>query len=158
MKNTNKGLGALITGTLMAGALLGASTANANELFSYDDLGFGSELRADLLDASNTGFKSPEAKCGEAKAEAKTESKSADHKCGEGKCGEAKADMKADDSKAAEHKCGEGKCGEGKCGEAKADAKPAESKAADHKCGEAKAEMKPADAKGTKPAKPVKPN
>jgi len=84
MKNTNKGLGALITGTLMAGALLG--TSNANELFSYSDLGSGSELRADLLDASNTGFKSPEGKCGEAKADEKSESK-------------------ADDSKAAEHKC-----------------------------------------------------
>ena len=153
MKKTNKGLGALITGTLMAGAVFGTSTASANELFSYDDLGSGSELRADLLDASNTGFKSPEAKCGEAKADAKTESKSADHKCGEGKCGEAKADMKATDSKAAEHKCGEGKCGE-----AKADATPAESKAADNKSGEAKAEMKPAGTKGTKPVKPVKPN
>jgi len=148
MKNSNKGLGALITGTLMAGAILGTSAANANELFSYDDLGSGSELRADLLDASNTGFKSPEAKCGEAKAEAKTESKSADHKCGE-----AKAEMKSADSKAAEHKCGEGKCGEGKCGEAKADAKPAQSKS-----GEVKAEMKPAESKGTKPVKPVKRN
>ena len=130
MKNTNKGLGALITGTLMAGAVLSSSSANANELFSYDDLGSGSELRADLLDASNTGFKSPEAKCGKAKAE----SKASDHKCGEGKCGEAKADMKAGDSKAAEHKCGEGKCGE------------------------AKAEMKPASPKATKPVKAVKPN
>ncbi|HAQ70622.1 hypothetical protein N9545_03050 [Salibacteraceae bacterium] len=134
MKNTNKGLGALITGTLMAGALLG--TSNANELFSYSDLGSGSELRADLLDASNTGFKSPEGKCGEAKADEKSESK-------------------ADDSKAAEHKCGEGKCGE-----AKADMKPADSKAAEHKCGEGKAEMKmeEKDAKSDKKAKAVKPN
>ena len=136
MKNTNKGLGALITGTLMAGALLGTSNANANELFSYSDLGSGSELRADLLDASNTGFKSPEGKCGEAKADEKSEST-------------------ADDSKAAEHKCGEGKCGE-----AKADMKPADSKAAEHKCGEGKAEMKmeEKDAKSDKKAKAVKPN
>ena len=77
MKNTNKGLGALVTGTLMAGAILGASNVNANEIFAYNDLGSGSELRADLLNASNTGFKSPEGKCGEAKADEKAEAKAA---------------------------------------------------------------------------------
>lgn len=138
MKNTNKGLGALITGTIMAGALMGSTTATANEMFNFHDLGSGSELRADLLDASNTGFKSPEAKCGEAKAEAKSDAKP-----------EAKAE-----SKAADHKCGEGKCGEGKCGEAKA-----ESKSADHKCGEGKADVKmeKSDAKSDE-KKAVKPN
>ncbi len=120
MSNQSKrNLGAIITGTIMSGALLGTTTANATDIFNYDDLGSGAELRSDLLDASNTGFKSPEAKCGEGKCgDEKAETKAADHKCGEGKCGEEKASAKEESSeaKAAEHKCGEGKCGEGKCG------------------------------------------
>jgi uncharacterized low-complexity protein len=99
MKNSNvsKRFGALLTGTLMTGAIAG-STANASELIAFDDLGTGGELRAELLSSVTSPFKSPEAKCGE------------------GKCGEEKSSSTTSETKAAEHKCGEGKCGEGKCG------------------------------------------
>lgn len=92
-KSKKRNLGAMITGTIISGALLTNGGLNANELFSYDDLGSGSELRSELLDAGSNEFKTFEASCGEKKTE--------------------------DESKAAEHKCGEGKCGEGKCGEEK---------------------------------------
>lgn len=118
-------LSAVVTGTVMTGALLSSGPAEASDLVQFDDLGSGAELRADLLDAQNTGFKSPEAKCGEGKCG--EESKASEHKCGEGKCGESKpaAESKgtkaaketkeseaAAESKPSEHKCGEGKCGE----------------------------------------------
>ena len=126
-------LGAVITGTLISGSILSVGAVNANTMFDFDDLGSGAELRSDLLDASNTGFKIGEAKCGEGKCgeekkaesststDAAVDSKSAEHKCGEGKCGEHKeeaqtsTDAKAseetkDESKSTEHKCGEGKC------------------------------------------------
>lgn len=96
-RNVSKRFGALLTGTLMTGAIAG-STATASELIAFDDLGTGGELRAELLSNTSSPFKSPEAKCGE------------------GKCGEEKSSSSASESKAAEHKCGEGKCGEGKCG------------------------------------------
>lgn len=137
MENQSKkrGVGALITGTILTGALMSVSVVNANEMFNYNDLGSGAELRSELLDASNTGMKALEATCGEKKAEGK----STDHKCGEGKCGE-KADKKGEakstgDSKASDHKCGEGKCGEKT--DKKAD-KKSESKSSEHKCGEGK--------------------
>lgn len=130
-QSKKSGLGALITGTILSGALFGASSLNAAEMFSYNDLGSGAELRSELLNASNSGMKAFEATCGEKKAEG--DSKAAEHKCGEGKCGEGKcgekkaegdtkAAGKSDESKAAEHKCGEGKCG-GEHGDAKKETK-----------------------------------
>lgn len=121
-KQSKRSIGALITGTVMSGALLGSVTANAAEMFDYDDLGSGAELRSDLLDASNTGFNTLEAKCGEGKCgDEKAEGKTEDHKCGEGKCGDEKAEGSAEKSeaKASDHKCGEGKCGEGKAAKSK---------------------------------------
>lgn len=105
----------MITGTILSGALLGATSVNAAQMFSFDDLGSGAELRSELLNAAN-GIKTFEATCGEKKAEG--ESKAADHKCGEGKCGE-EHHKKEGESKAADHKCGESKAGEHKCGEGK---------------------------------------
>lgn len=148
MENNKKNF--LATGLLAGSVLsLGALQANATNLLSYQDLGSGSQVRAELLRSERslvgsyelscgekkTESKAAEQKCGEGKCgENKAESKAAEHKCGEGKCGENKAE-----SKAAEHKCGEGKCGEGKCGaESKSAEKKAESKSAEHKCGEGK--------------------
>lgn len=85
-------LSTLFTGAIVAGAIMSAN-AMENASNGFEDLGTGAELRANLLSAPSSPFKSTEAKCGE------------------GKCGEEKQE-----SKAAEHKCGEGKCGEGKCG------------------------------------------
>ncbi|GEM_PF-5279414 len=94
-KTKKRSVGAMITGTILSGALFTVGSVNAAEMFSYDDLGNGAQLRSELLDNSVEGVKSFEAKCGEEKA---ADSKSAEHKCGEGKCGEGKS---------GEHKCGE---------------------------------------------------
>ena len=131
-KNSVKNI--LLTGSIVAGSVLGLSTLNASatETFKYSELGSGGELRTELLQNSVTDFraielncgekttdsKSKDAKCGEEKAKAtKADSKSKDAKCGEGKCGETKA--KASESKSKDAKCGEGKCGEHKAKESK---------------------------------------
>lgn len=96
-KTKKRSVGAMITGTIISGAILSAGSVNAAEMFSFNDLGSGAELRSELLDDATTGMKAFEATCGDKKA-------SSDEKA-------------SSDDKAAEHKCGEGKCGEGKCGE-----------------------------------------
>ena len=132
-KNTKK----IIGGSIVLGSVvgLGGIQANAAELFNYNDLGSGSEVRSQLLQTERSIDNAIELSCGE-KSEKKAESKSSEHKCGEGKCGEegkkegksekaekgekaeksSKKEKKASESKATESKCGEGKCGEGKCG------------------------------------------
>lgn len=114
----------LIKGTLVAGALLSitalSATPNSSNLFDYNALGSGAEVRTEILHNDVNPFNTFEAKCGE-KAKA-GETKSTEAKCGEGKCGEGKCGEKAKKSakkgKAkAEAKAAEAKCGEGKCGE-----------------------------------------
>jgi len=141
MKNKNK---SILTGTLLAGAaLLGTTGMSAAEssLFSFNELGSGSEVRTTLA-SNNTQARADimsfDMKCGEKseKTDKKAESKAKDAKCGEGKCGEGKCGEKTDkkaagaadkdsakkaDSKSKDAKCGESKskdakCGEGKCG------------------------------------------
>lgn len=116
----------ILTSTLIAGAVLGTSalTANANTLFSYEDLGSGAEIRTTLATesiADDAGIYSLEMKCGEdSKKAKKKDSKSKEAKCGEGKCGADKKDAKSKDAKAEDKKTDskskEAKCGEGKCG------------------------------------------
>lgn len=102
----------VLKGSLIAGAVLGMSalSANANQLFSFNELGSGSEVRSTLLERATSGTANllMELKCGDS-------TKTKDGKCGEGKCGDKKATGKSKDGK-----CGEGKCGEGKCGGKKA--------------------------------------
>lgn len=131
-----------ITGSLIAGAVLGTVSLNAAEtnLFNYNELGSGAVIRANLLNQTEADFKAYllELNCGENTKKAtetkKSEDKSKEAKCGEGKCGEGKdakaKDVKATDVKAAdakstnakdststkESKSKEAKCGEGKCG------------------------------------------
>lgn len=124
----------LLTGTLIAGAVIGTAglSANTNSLFAFDELGSGSEIRTTLATQSisdDAGVYSLEMKCGEeskkTKKAKKTDDKSKEAKCGEGKCGEGKCgtdkkdsktkDAKAEDKKS-EDKTKEAKCGEGKCG------------------------------------------
>lgn len=138
MKNTKK---TIITGSLIAGAIFGTTALNASEtiLFRYSELGSGSEIRANLLNQTESDFRAYllELNCGEDTKKVadttKTENKTKDAKCGEGKCGEAK-DAKAKDAKATDIKAAEvkdtdkkaaatkegkskdAKCGEGKCG------------------------------------------
>lgn len=100
MENKNKKT--IVAGSMIAGALLSLSlTANASNLFNYNALGNGSEVRNAI-----------EATCGEKKADDK---KHEDKKAKDAKCGE----KKAKDAKCGEKKAKDGKCGEGKCGEKK---------------------------------------
>lgn len=128
----------MITGSLIAGAVLGTGSLSAakTNLFNYNDLGSGSVVRAKLLNQTEVDYKAflLELNCGEKpKKETevkknetkKAENKSKEAKCGEGKCGENKdkqsKDLKAEtqaksDTTAKESKSKEAKCGEGKCG------------------------------------------
>ncbi len=103
----NKKNKTIIAGSMIAGALLSLSlSTNASNLFNYNALGNGSEVRNAI-----------EASCGEKKADDK---KVDDKKAKDAKCGEKKAgDKKAKDGKCGEKKAKDGKCGEGKCGEKK---------------------------------------
>lgn len=119
MENKKK---SLLTGSLIASAMLGMSSlnVNANSLFNFNELGTGSEVRSTLLDraTSDVNHLMLELKCGDS-------TKTKDGKCGEGKCGEKKTDGKAKDGKCgadkkkADGKAKDGKCGEGKCGDKK---------------------------------------
>ncbi len=129
MKNSKRNI---LTGSLIAGAFIATAglSASASNLINYNDLGSGSEIRANLMDHSlrTVNFKTLELTCGEqAKADTtakKGDSKMKDAKCGEGKCGTDKKDMKkadvskdvSKDDKKAEGKTKDAKCGEGKCG------------------------------------------
>jgi hypothetical protein len=133
MKNTKK---TILTGSLIAGSIFGTTALNASEtnLFHYTELGSGSEIRANLLNQTESDFRAYllELNCGEDTKKVadttKTENKTKDAKCGEAKDAKAK-DAKAVDVNAAEvkgtnkkpdatkeGKSKDAKCGEGKCG------------------------------------------
>ncbi|HLP11219.1 MAG TPA: hypothetical protein VK177_04745 [Flavobacteriales bacterium] len=143
----NKKIKGIAAGALVITALGNAGTANANELFSLNDLGNGSTLRSELMSLNALSFMNNEssnmnieATCGKAK-EAKCGEKGKEAKCGEkgkeGKCGEKakKGSTKGTKTtKGKEAKCGE-KGKEGKCGEKGKEAKCGE-KGKEGKCGE----------------------
>jgi len=105
MKNSQK-TKSILKGSLIAGAIgLTSITAGASNLFNYNNLGSGAELRSELLNINASPLKVAELECGDKKKEGT--------KTGEQKCGDKK---KAADSKG---KTGEAKCGEGKCGDKK---------------------------------------
>lgn len=121
----------LFTGSIVAGSLLGGSTASAHSAFNFTDLGTGSQLRSALLENLSSQKYNLDLACGEKSNDKTKDSKSKDGKCGEGKCGDSKSkdhkcgdkndstkasvkDMKKTDSKSKEGKCGEGKCGDSK--------------------------------------------
>ena len=97
----NKKSKTIVAGSMIAGALLSLSlNANTSNLFNYNALGNGAEVRNAI-----------ELGCGEKKAD--------DKKTKDAKCGEKKDTKKAKDAKCGEKKAKDGKCGEGKCGEKK---------------------------------------
>ncbi len=117
----------ILTGTMIATALLGAATmkSNTSSLLDFTSLGSGSEVRSHLLNTSSSDLKIMDLNCGE-KKDAKTgDKKTADAKCGDkktkdGKCGDGKCgDKKTADTKTTDTKAKDGKCGEGKCGDKK---------------------------------------
>ncbi len=148
MKSERK---SILRGVVISGMIAGALPvmANSDNLFSYETMGSGSELRAELLeqygspiDAANssaTDYIVGEAKCGEGK-------------CGEGKCGEkgkkettkeTKKESKKETKKSSaegktSEKTSEAKCGEAKCGEKskKEGKKESKEKTSEAKCGE----------------------
>jgi uncharacterized low-complexity protein len=110
----------ILTGTVIATAILGAANmkANTSDLFDFTSLGSGSEVRANLVNAVPSAVKFSDLSCGEKKDAKTTDTKAKDGKCGEaktkdGKCGDKK-DAKTSDAKSKDGKCGEGKCGEKK--------------------------------------------
>ncbi len=115
----------ILTGTVIATAILGAASMKANtNLFGFSALGSGSEVRANLITDFPAAVKYSDLACGE-KKDAKTADtkKSKDGKCGEGKCGDSKSkDAKTGDKK--DMKAKDGKCGEGKCGDKKSKSNP----------------------------------
>lgn len=114
MENKSK---KVLKGSLIASAMLGMAAFGANastsQLFSFNELGSGSELRCTLSEKATTSASNLllELKCGDS-------TKTKDHKCGEGKCGDKKATGKSKD----------GKCGEGKCGDKKTTGKSGDKK------------------------------
>ena len=123
MKNNKLNIvaGSLVTGIVISAAALSAPASN---LFSYESLGSGAEVRSTLLEKAMNDHDLHlfEMKCGEESksdttksatkpAAKKGDSKTTDAKCGEGKCGEKKGDAKKTESKTKDAKCGEGKCG-----------------------------------------------
>lgn len=125
---------AIVTGTIIAGTFSVNAQAGGTNLFEYDNLGSGAELRSELLQKNSERYKTFEMKCGDKKAEASKKDKSSEAKCGADKKADAK--KKGNEAKSAEAKCGEGKCG---AGDKKADStKKEESKAAQSKCGQGK--------------------
>lgn len=134
-KKTAKNI--LLTGTIIAGSVIGLGSLNANtlETFKYHELGSGGELRSELLNNFSSDIIALELDCGEDSKKAedtkKAKDKNADAKSTDQKCGEGKADVKTDkaadpkaagvatettketkDSKATESKSKEGKCGD----------------------------------------------
>lgn len=130
-KNSVKNI--LLTGTIVAGSVLGINSLNASNVdtFKYSELGSGGELRAELLQNSVTDIRAIELNCGEKT----TDTKSKDAKCGEGK---EKAKTTKTDSKSKDATCGEKK------------AKTTDSKSKDAKCGEGKSSEKKEDSKKKK--------
>ena len=139
MKNTKK---TIITGSLIASAVMGTVSLNAAEtsMFNYNELGSGSAIRANLLDQTEADFKAYllELNCGEDTKKAtetkKSEDKSKEAKCGEGKCGEGK-DAKTKDAKATDVKAVDAKSSEAKDSKASEESKSKEAKCGEGKCG-----------------------
>ena len=102
---------AAAVGTTFVASLATASVAQADELFTAEEMEGGYDQLAQIDEQEG---KCGEGKCGEGKAaEGKCgEDTDAEGKCGEGNCGEGTEA----EGKDGEGKCGEGKCGEGKCG------------------------------------------
>ena len=124
----------IIGSALLSGAVFGLNV-NAADMFEYNALGSGAELRSDLMEKNSSVLDAKDAIFDA------TTFKFSEANCGEGKKAEKKSDKKSGDAKA-ESKAGESKCGEGKCGEKKsdkkADKKKDEAKPAESKSGESK--------------------
>ena len=122
-KNKSNTKGILLAGSIIAGSLLGFGTPrtiNANNLFDYNNLGSGAELRSILLNTSPN--RNLEMKCGnksESKDNSKADSKTKDASCGANKKAAAKNSSEKAMSKKMDSKSKDGKCGEGKCGSTK---------------------------------------
>jgi len=130
----------LLTGSIVAGSVIGLSglQANATETFKYSELGSGAELRTELLQTSSSDLRTIDMSCGEDSKKDKKEMKQNKAAKAEKADKAAKADKKegaAMESKSTEQKCGEGKCG-AKDDKANDKKTTKESKTKDASCGE----------------------
>ena len=133
MKTKKENKNGLLKSVVLSGMIAGAMpfAANADNLFNYEDLGSGSQLRSNLIekyvsptDAINRVGENYvfEAKCGEGKCgekegdKKKKEAKKEPTKEGKAKAtkSKAKSEKGTEKGKTKEAKCGEGKCGEKK--------------------------------------------
>jgi uncharacterized low-complexity protein len=94
----------LLKSSIIASAIVAAAgfNANANSLFSYNNLGSGQAVRTSLLGvsadnktieltcASDSAKKANDGKCGASEKKVAPKKKGKDGKCGEGKCGATK--------------------------------------------------------------------
>ena len=127
MKTRKENKKGLLKSVVLTGMIAGTLpiAANAGNMFSYEDLGTGSQVRTSLIEKYvspgdavynfNENFvfeeKCGEGKCGEKKEPAK---KQETKKEGKEKATKAKAKKAPEKGKTKEAKCGEGKCGEKK--------------------------------------------
>lgn len=147
-KDALKKLSKVATGSAIALAIMGftpSTSAASSNMFNYNPMGSGSDVRSTIAEMNQTNKNVYEMKCG-AKAE-KTAKKGEKAKASEAKCGEkAKTDKKMkkntknEATKTSESKCGEGKCGEKGKMDKKMDKKAHKeaSKTSESKCGEGK--------------------
>ena len=138
MKTRKENNKRLLKSVVLTGMIAGARplTAGATNLFSYENLGSGSQLRSNLIEQ----YASPADAVSRSGENFTFEAKCGEGKCGEGKCGEKEGDKKKKEvkkegtekttkakvkaktetkKKAEKGKTKEAKCGEGKCGEKK---------------------------------------
>lgn len=86
----------MLTGTVIASAILGLTAVQASANAGYTHLGTGAEVRAKLT-GHNTA-NTLELACG-AKKDSASAGKTKEGKCAQGKCGEAKCGNKKDGKK-----------------------------------------------------------
>ncbi|MCK9422198.1 MAG: hypothetical protein M0Q38_06340 [Bacteroidales bacterium] len=120
MKTSNSNV---FKGSLIAGAFITIAglSSTASNLVSYNRLGSGSEIRANLIESASSAvnFRTLELKCGDSTAMKKPTDKTKDAKNGINQKDTKKAGATtgaSKDGKKTEGKSKDGKCGEGKCG------------------------------------------
>ena len=127
MKKTN-GKSSILSGTIIAGALLSFTTSNTQaEPVNSNLLGESFEVRSELLSCNRSSSHNNvvEMKCGESangkqqgkkEGKKKTENKTMEQKCGKEHKEKTAKQQKAKTKDEKKSKTSEGKCGEGKCG------------------------------------------
>lgn len=117
-KKSNFAKSSIVAGSIVCAAMFSGNVLKADDakLFSYDNLGSGSQVRTELLYSGGSlefDAKCGEGKCGEGKCGGKKETEKEENKKGKNEKSEKseKSEEKEQEGKSKEAKCGEGKCG-----------------------------------------------